>query len=365
MNLLENDLTDMFVSTYDVSIGYIDSSKDITIADMNNGIIGTNAITKDKIAHVSEVEDWSENNVLLKNKFYKNENRIYVCLYTPGTPSIIAPGGNLQSNIILDDNYVWRYIVDVQQVIDNKYIVPEVSTFKEVIRKGTVSSINILYNSNNQITNYAGFFPDYSHTNGSGLNFVVENDQSTLLVSDVLVQNGGTGYSHGDIISITDTEQKQEDIAEVNVYIEDGKVKLSSFTNGNNYNYMDIIIIGDGEGAQVTFSTIAGVLTNININGGTGYTWAKAIVLNSEVYLIAELEIEPLNGYNSDLVRHLGPNKYIISSTFKTDKEINYYGIHRKNTNDDKYIFFDNIYVIDEFIPEPDEEVTVRLLLGN
>ena len=109
MNLLENDLTDMFVSTYDVSIGYIDSSKDITIADMNNGIIGTNAITKDKIAHVSEVEDWSENNVLLKNKFYKNENRIYVCLYTPGTPSIIAPGGNLQSNIILDDNYGCLY----------------------------------------------------------------------------------------------------------------------------------------------------------------------------------------------------------------------------------------------------------------
>lgn len=365
MNLLENDLTDIFINSYDVSIGYIDSSKDITVADMNNGIVATNPITRDKIVHVAEVEDWKENEVLLKNRFYKNENRVYVCLYTPGTPSIIAPSGNIQSNIILDDNYVWRYIVDVQQEINNKYIVPELSTFKEVVRTGSVSSIKILHNSGNQITNYAGFFPDYSHTNGSGLNFVVENDQSTLLVSDILVQNGGSGYSHGDIISITDTDHRKEDIAEVEVYVEDGQVKLSSFTNGNNYNYMDIVIIGDGEGAQVTFSTIAGVLTNININGGSGYTWAKAIVLNSEVYLIAELEIEPLNGYNSDLVRHLGPNKYIISSTFKVDKEINYYGIHRKKTADNKYIFFDNIYIIDEFIPEPDEEVTVRLLLGN
>lgn len=365
MNLLENDLTDIFVKTYDVSIGYIDSSKDISISDMNNGIVATNPITKDKIAHVAEVENWSENEVLLKNKFYKNENRIYICLYTPGTPSIIPPSGNLQSNIILDDNYVWRYIVDVQHEIDDKYIIPEISTFKESIRKGTVSSIKILYNSGNQITNYAGFFADYSHTNGTGLNFVVENNQSTLLVSDILVQNGGTGYSHGDIISITDTQHNLEDAAEVNVYVENGQVKLSSFTNGSNYNYMDIIIIGDGEGAQVTFSTIAGVLTNVNVNGGSGYTWAKAIVLNSEVYLIAELEVEPLNGYNSDLVRHLGPNKYIISSTFKVDKEINYYGIHRKKTDAEKYIFFDNLYIIDEFIPEPDEEVTVRLLLGN
>jgi hypothetical protein len=49
----------------------------------------------------------------------------------------------------------------------------------------------------------------------------------------------------------------------------------------------------------------------------------------------------------------------------KTDQEINYYGIHRKRTLNNKFIFFDNIYFIDEFVPEADEEVTVRLLLGN
>ena len=31
---------------------------------------------------------------------------------------------------------------------------------------------------------------------------------------------------------------------------------------------------------------------------------------------------------------------------FKTDKEINYYGIHRKRTLNNKFIFFDNIYFI-------------------
>lgn len=364
MNLLENDITEVLLQNYDVSVGYIDSSKEITVSALNEGIVSTQQISRHSIKRCSEVTLWSET-VLLKNKFYRNENRIYICLYTPGTPSIIAPTGDMNSNIILDDNYVWRYIVDVQEVVDNKHVIPDVTTFKEVVKRGCVSSINILENSGHQITNYAGFFADQSFTTGEGLNFIVENNQSTFLISDILVQNGGKNYSHGDIISITDKEHRPEDRAVVDVYIENGQVKLESFTNGNNYDYMDIIIIGDGEGAAVTFSIIAGVLTNINVVGGSNYTWAKAIVLNSEVYVIAELEIEPLNGYNADLVRHLGPNKYIIESTFNDiQDEINFYGIHRKNDNEAKYVFFDNMYMIDTFVPLEDETVKLKLILG-
>jgi hypothetical protein len=103
--------------------------------------------------------------------------------------------------------------------------------------------------------------------------------------------------------------------------------QLNSFTNGQNYTYLDIIIIGDGSGSVATFNTVAGVLTSVNISEGTNYTWAKAIVVNSEKYIVSRLTIEPLNGYNCDLSTHVGPNKYIIEAEFNNvSSEINFYG---------------------------------------
>lgn len=364
MNLLENDITNILIQNYDISIGHTSSIADMDIHALNEGIVATNTLRANNITHCTIIPEWKESLIYSPNTFWRHQNKIYVLLYSPGSVSVFPPTGSIRSNMILDDNHVWKYICDVDYVASNDYVVPKHIT--EIVKRGTVSSVNIIKNSNHKLETYTGFYAQNNYLSGQNIVFVVENDQNTFLISDILIQDGGGNYKKDDIFVLTDKNHKVEDAATINLYIENGSVKLADFTNGQNYEYLDILIIGDGEGAQATYTAVAGVLTNVSIsNGGTGYTWAKAIILNSERYVIGNINIEPLNGYNSDLIRHIGPNKYIITTTFKLGKEINYYGIHRKKSADNKFVFFDNIYIIDEFVPESDEEVTVKLLLGN
>ncbi len=365
MNLLENDITKILVDNYSVSVGHVASITDVTIDILNEGILETNPININKIHHCANIKTWQEGIIYLKNTFWIHNNRVYVCLYSPGTESIYGPTGNTKFNIILDDNHVWRYVCEIKNYISGDYVVPELN-IEESIKKGCIGSVNIIDKTENQITSFANFYIQTNTLSGTGLDVVVENNQSNFTISDVLVQHGGNGYKHEDVVVITDIQHLESDNAIIDVYVDsEGKVNLSSFTNGQNYEYLDVKIIGDGTGADVTFNVIAGVLSNFEIsNPGQNYTWAQAVVINSENYIIGLPELEPLNGYNSDLFRHIGPNKYIIESNVSIKQEINFYGIHRSNIDPAKYVYFDNIYFIEEFLPMEDENVTLKLILG-
>lgn len=361
MNLLENNVIDVIINNYDISIGHINGIPDVY--KINNGIIDTKAIDNSNITFCSLIPSWISGSLYKKNTFYINNNRIYVLLYSPGTISVAAPSGNSITNFITDDNHTWRYICDVDYMIDNKYTVIK-KTNDEVIKKGCIQGIDIIKQSQYPVQSYSAFHSHTSHMKGSGLVFVVENNQNTFMPSDILIQHGGTNYTYNDYIVLTDKPHSINDYANINVYIENGQVKLDSFTNGQNYEYMDIIIIGDGIDSTATFTSVAGVLTNVSINPGSNYTWAIAIVLNSDKYIIGQIFIEPLNGYSSDLNIHLGPDRYLISSDFKTDKEINFYTIHKKKYNPDKLIYIDDLYMIDEFVPNENETITVKLVVA-
>lgn len=361
VNLLENDITQTIIDNYDVSIGRVGT--DINVKTINDGIIQTVSISHSDIKYCSEIKDWVANATCIENSFYKTNNKIYVCLYAPNNISFVEPSGNSLFNQILDDNYVWRYVADVKYIVDGDYIQYE-QTYNDIVKKGMIQKINIFDKSEHLSTSYETFALNQSYMSGEGLSFVVESDQVTAIPSDILIQNGGENYKMEDIFVVTDKEHNVLDMASVNVYVENGEVKLESFTNGQNYDYIDIKIIGDGVGAEATYTLFAGVLTSVDIVGGSGYTWAKAIIINSEKYIIGNTTIEPLNGYNSDLKRHIGNNKYIISCRFENiNQEINFYGIHRK-TEDDRYKHFDNFYMIDEFVPELDEILKLKIALG-
>jgi len=362
VNLLENDITQVIIDNYDISVGHVDID-DLNIKSINDGIVVTKNIRASDIRYCSEIKDWIENISYEENTFCKIDNKIYVCLYSPPHASFVAPSGESLFNQLLDDNYVWRYVADVESVVYKDYIQYK-QKYDDIVLKGTIQSIDITHKSEHLVGEYSNFHLQKQYVSGTGVNFVVENDQITEVPSDVLIQHGGQNYDFTDIFVITDKEQNINEIAEVNVYVEDGKVKLESFTNGENYDDIEIIVLGDGVGAEVNYSLFAGVLTNVSIEGGENYTWAKVIVLNSNKYIIGNIKLEPLNGYNADLKRHIGANKYVISSTFDNiEKEINFYGIHRK-TSDGRYKHMDNMYLIDEFMPEPNEIINLKIVLG-
>lgn len=362
MNLLENDITQIIMDNYDVSVGHV-NTLDLNIKSINDGIVSTQNIRADAIRYCSEIKDWVDNTHYTENTFWKVDNKIYVCLYAPTNQSFVQPVGDTLFNQLLDDNYVWRYIADVEYVVYDDYVQYK-QPYTDIVKQGVIQSVLITHKSEHLATDFENFILQPQHTTGQGASFVVENDQITDVVSDVLIQHGGTNYNFDDVFVITDKVQDLNDVAQINIFVEYGEVKLESFTNGENYDDVTIIIIGDGIGAEVNYSLFAGVLTNVTIDGGENYTWAKVIVLNSDKYIIGNVILEPLNGYNADLKRHIGSNKYVITSTFENlENEINFYGIHRK-TIDDRFKHMDNMYLIDEFMPEENEIIKLKIVLG-
>lgn len=362
MNLLENDITQIIINNYDLSVGHVNTN-DLNIKSINDGIITTKAIRPDDIKYCSEIKDWVINSTYAENTFWKVDNKIYVCLYAPLTESFVQPVGNTLFNQLLDDNYVWRYVADVDYVVYNNYVQYK-QNYVDVVKKGCIQNITITHKSDHLVSDFTALVLQSQYTKGQGATFTVENDQITQVATDILIQNGGSNYTFDDLFVITDKVQNPLEMATINIFVDAGEVKLDSFTNGENYENIEIIILGDGVGATVNYSLFAGVLTNVSVVGGSGYTWAKVVILNSDKYIIGNITLEPLNGFNADLKRHIGANKYVITSSFEgLKKEINFYGIHRK-TPDDRYKHMDNMYLIDEFMPEPNEIIKLKIVLG-
>lgn len=331
LKLLNNDISKILVDNYQLSYG-------------NKNTLKTLDLSYNNVIHAVTLLTYTPNQVYTNNTFLINDNCVYVCLSSPGTVSMISPTGKTKTNIILDDNYVWKYITDIDYDYgDNFY---SIKKQEDIPTTGCVQSIKIIDQSEDVISSFSTFYNDYSFLSGSNLKYVVETEQSSGKISDILVSNGGYNYKNDDILVITNIEHKQEDTALIDVSIKDGSVNLVSFTNGKNYDYLDIKIIGDGVGADAEFTTVAGVLTNVSITGGTGYTYAKAIVIPSARYLICSVNTEPNNGYNSDLYYHLGPNKYIIDANVSVDFDINFYGLH-KRLNSNKSPVFEYVNTID------------------
>ena len=144
MNLLENDITQILIDNYDVSIGYVGS--EMNIKTINDGIVATASISPNDIKYCSEIKNWINGVSCVENTFYKVDNKIYVCLYTPQNVSFIQPSGNSLFNQLLDDNYVWRYVADVSVVVDGDFVQYE-RNYTDIVNKGCVQKINIIEKS--------------------------------------------------------------------------------------------------------------------------------------------------------------------------------------------------------------------------
>ena len=91
-------------------------------------------------------------------------------------------------------------------VIYNNYVIPDYSD--EIIKKGCISSVDIIKNSEHQYTSYASFNNNETILSGTGLSFVVENDQNTLIANEILIQNGGTNDDlFGRSVDLSDSRQ--------------------------------------------------------------------------------------------------------------------------------------------------------------
>lgn len=355
VNLLENDIVQILAKNYQVSVGY-NLSRDLKDYNLNANIRQTSNLLPNSIKNVVSLPLLVENTVAEKGKFYRTSNdEVFVCLFVPDNYIALIPKHNytekVYNNIVSDDNYIWRKVADVVEVIDDDLCT--VKLVDDTIRNGVVYHLEFDKEKYSNVN--SGNTVEIHLDNGNGLNIlpIFERD----ILTNLSVQNGGSGYRDGDIAFIS-FEKHNGEVAQVDVYVENGQVKLEKFTNGSGYDYIDIIIIGDGENANATFNSMGGVLTNVEIDGGSGYTWAKAFVVHTEKFVTATVKTEPLNGFNNEL-RH---NKYFVIAELTGIKdEINFYGLHRKQ---DGYKDFVKVNYIDEFKPEIDEILELKLVIG-
>lgn len=354
LHLLENDIVQIIAKNYEVSVGY-NLSRDMKDYNLNANIRQTSKLLPNSIKNVISLPLLVENTLAEKGKFYRTINdEVFVCLFVPDNYVALIPRHNytekVYNNIIMDDNYIWRKVADVVEIVDGDLCI--VKTVDDSIRNGVVYHLEFDKEKTSEVRK--GNTVDVFLEHGNGLNIlpIFESD----VLTNISVQNGGSGYHDGDTAFIS-LDKHNGETAQVNVYVENGQVKLENFTNGSGYEYIDIIIIGDGENANVTFNSMGGVLTNVEIDGGSGYTWAKAFVVHTKNHIIATVRTEPLNGFNNE-IRH---NKYfVIAELTGIREEINFYGLHRKQKGFKDFV---KVNYIDEFRPEIDEILELKLVI--
>jgi hypothetical protein len=77
-----------------------------------------------------------------------------------------------------------------------------------------------------------------------------------------------------------------------------------------------IQIIGDGTGAVATGVLLAGSLQRVTVTGGTGYSYAEAVITGTGTGASCRFNISPVGGHGSDAVEELGGYFVGISKEF-------------------------------------------------
>ncbi len=168
-------------------------------------------------------------------------------------------------------------------------------------------------------------------------------------ISDVIIENGGVGYTNivltvnsatgtgavvEAIISPSDLDSDQSYIEQTAVSGSIYNIKVTY--GGSNYSSQTYVsVVGNGTGCTATPIIEAGILRDIQINTyGNGYTYANVLVIDPlrdeevapvESKAIAYAILPPNEGHGADALFELYADTLVLSSTLRS--ELQQYGI--------------------------------------
>lgn len=320
MSSLIIDNISTYIGNHQLAIGI---GSPVTAQDVFDTAIAYLPIDSSNVTRVFKRQEWTSGIVCVQIGYktlshYTTNNMIYVCISNnSGGVSTVEPSGTNMTNVLTSDGYVWRYVGNLLSQDVNKSnewcAVPESPVI--VTRQGVISRIvNLVDNSPLFLTQPSSKIVT---STGTGANFVtvLDVDGSIKYVS---CSAGGENYKSADYVMISDNFTGVG--ASVDLSITSGVVDIDTFTNGVGYSNISILVIGDGTGAILEGTIVAGSVTAVDvINGGTGYTWAKAFVFSSDSAAVAQVVIEPYNGVGYRLSNDLNSNASLISRLINID----------------------------------------------
>ncbi len=311
----------------------------------------------------------TEGDNVYTNPFYcvNKDNKIYKCINNKNNSlSLVEPDGSSTELINLTDGYVWKYMgevnsLDIDNFVTSEFIPVEFKSYSDIrdssgsstrqwlvqqaAKNGQISTFEIMGTVGDLIENPVVII--YKDKNASikeeipaANAFVPENYHGAVL-EQVLVGNPGENYTK-DCIAIIREESAPGSGAYINdstsnnvnkITITNGSItEIRPANNGNGYNAVKIIIVGDGTGATATGTIAGGSISVINVtNGGLDYTWARAYVIpcistNSGGGAIANAIMAPRNGHGHNMAKELGSNALIFNiKTSNTSIADDYY----------------------------------------
>ena len=330
MNIVKN-IFKLMENTISIRLGFDDNTQrelgfkrindETNLESHNNAILQLPLSTTD-ISLATKRNQWVDNSVYNQydsknNTEYHvtNNGYIFVCLSNNnGGISTQAPSTKSFQNIVMTDGYVWRYVGDVIENLDDEMseYIPIPNDLTNTQKIGTIARLSNIAFTESTVFNDTQTKIITDH--GVGALFTTELDEDGLY-SYISVINGGTGYHANDYVLIAENFDGVG--AEINVTINEfGEISLANFTGGSGYTNNSVLIIGDGVGAEITPTFVSGVLTNVEItNSGIGYTWAKVFVFSSNSALVGKVVLEPNNGVGYDMPIQLRSSALLVRKT--------------------------------------------------
>lgn len=318
-------------------------ANDVMMTDIKSDILTLVKLDSGTVRYGLKQINWAQNTVYdsydpkidlddplsYPNGFYVfNSNYdIYKCIDNGGDkPSLIEPSGRDVNLIDTNDGYIWKYMGSVERTDVSRFLTPQYAPIQTKTYDDGSEQWKVQQNAKNGaigkfdniIVN--GTFaskPKYEII-GSGVDCVpviILNDSGGI--DKINVFNGGENYDENTYITVFEDGVTGEG-AQLNASIVDGVIDgIEIISGGKEYSVEPtILIIGDGEGAQleVTINSTDGSINNVNIvSGGSGYTYAKVVVIKGTNTGYANAVLSPSGGHGYNIITELGSRTLIIS----------------------------------------------------
>lgn len=254
-------------------------------------------------------------------------NRIYKCLYSPGTPSTIEPSQITAGPFDLSDGYHWQIMYEIPAAERIKFMTDDYvpvrfySTSSTFDHNGVIDDIIVTSGGTGYTTTPAVVIL------GDGVGATATASLTGSAVSSVTITNAGSGYSFATaqfvggagsgaaaeiVLRSADLPiTVNQDVASYAISAGSGINFIELIAGGTGYveASTDIVITGDGTGATATAIVSGGVITSIAITArGTGYTFANVTITGVGASASARAVIEPQGGHGSDVPKELFAN---------------------------------------------------------
>ena len=251
-------------------------------------------------------------------------NRIYKCLYSPGTPSTIEPSQITAGPFNLSDGYYWQIMYEIPAAERIKFMTEDYvpvrfySTSSSFDHNGVIDDIIVTSGGTGYTT------PPSVVILGDGTGAEATASLSGSAVSSITITNAGSGYSFA-MVQFVGGEGLNA-AAEAVLRSADLPITVNqdvasyAISAGSGINFIDVInggsgylasttgisIIGDGTGAEATAIISGGILTAVAVTDrGKGYTFANVIISGEGANASVRAVIEPQGGHGSDVPKEL------------------------------------------------------------